>query len=119
MKIKPKNHKIRIFQEIEMHNGTIKKYIHKKNTFLKADVRQLSSNEQAVAGAIHDSSDIEFIINRRNISVDMFVEFKRFGVERVYQISGVDNFKFFNTDISFRAYEVNPKNYIEVRWADV
>lgn len=119
MKIKPKHHNIRIFKEIETHHGTIKEYIHSKNSFLKANVRQLSANEQAVAGAIHDSSDIEFTINRRNISVDMFVEFKRFGVERVYQMSGVDNFKFFNTDITFRAYEINPKQYLEVRWSNV
>lgn len=118
MKKKPKLYNIRIFREIETEFGTIKEYIHAQDTYLKADVRQLSSSEQASANAVQDSSDIEFTINHREIGVDLLVEFKRFGVERTYQMSGIDKFKFLNGDIKFRAYEINPKQYIEVRWAE-
>lgn len=113
---KPKIHNIRIFQEIDTNHGTIKKYIHKENTYLKAYVRQLSANEQARADAVQDSSDIEFVINRRKIEIDMFVEFKRFGENRVYQIAGIDEFEFLDGDIKFRAYEVNKRDYKTIEW---
>lgn len=117
MKRRVKNHNIRIFQEVETMDGVTKQYIHKENTFLKAYVRQLSSNEQNIAGAIQDSSDIEFVINKREIALDMFVEFKRFGIDRVYQISGIDEFEFFKGDTKFRAYEVNKRTYNQVKWS--
>lgn len=118
MKRRIKPHNIRIFQEIETEEGTIKKYIHPEGTYLKAHVRQLSANEQNIADAVQDSSDIEFTINRREIEIDMFVEFKRFGINRVYQISGINNYEFFNGDTRFRAYEVNKREYDVVEWAD-
>ena len=118
MKRRIKNHNIRIFQEIETEEGTIKKYIHPEGTYLKAYVRQLSANEQNVADALHNSSEIEFVVNHRKLGLDMFVEFKRFGIKKTYQISGVDEFQFFKSDISFRAYEVNEREYTLVEWTD-
>ena len=71
MKRRIKPHNIRIFREIETEEGTIKKYIHPEGTYLKAHVRQLSANEQNIADAVQDSSDIEFTINRREIEIDI------------------------------------------------
>jgi len=111
--VKIKDKKIRIFQELETSEGTIKQYIHKKDSYLSAYVRQLSANEQATQNAVQDSSDIEFVVNHRKILIDMLVEFNG----DTYQIAGVDNFEFYQVDIKFRAYRVNTKNYVEVRWA--
>jgi len=107
---------IKIFKNIETPTGPIKKYIHPKNTLLNAYVRQLSAREQNIGNAEIDGSTIEFTVNKRKLSGDMFVEFK----EEVYQISGVDNFEFLEgVDISFQAYRVNPKNdYIEIQYTE-
>jgi len=111
-KIKDKN--IRIFWEDVDGDESIKHYIHPRNSFLKAYVIQLSANEQASADAIQDRSDIEFIVNYREIIVDMYVEFNN----KTYRISGIDYYEFYITEVKFRAYEVNVKQYDKVRWAE-
>jgi hypothetical protein len=107
---------IKIFQNIETETGPIKKYIHPNKTLLNAYVRQLSAREQNVGNAEIDGSTIEFTVNKRSLSGDMFVEFKG----EVYQIAGVDNFEFLeDADISFQAYRVNPKDdYIEIQYTE-
>lgn len=116
MKLKIKDKQIRVFQEIESEAGTIKRYIHPAGTYLKAYVRQLSANEQNTANAVQDASDIEFVINKRQIKPDMFVEFFDGFETKTYQVGSRDNFEFYNTEIKFRAYLVNQKSYIETRW---
>lgn len=106
-----KHKKIRIFKED--NNGNTKKYIHSKDTFLNAYVRQLSANEQSSLNAIQDASNIEFVINYREVVVDMFVEFEN----KTYQIVGIDRFNFLPIEIKCRAYEVNSKTYENIEWS--
>lgn len=109
-----KNRNIKIFKEVRENGKSIKQYIHPYFTSIKAYVRQLSANEMATANAIQDASDIEFVINKRDINVGMFVEFQN----KTYQINAVDFREFLNGDITFRAMQVNRKNYDEIRWSN-
>lgn len=110
-----KDKRIRIFKEIHLEEGTVKRYIHPEGTILYAYVRQLSATEQNSFNAIQDGSAIEFNINQREIAPDMYVEFKG----RVYQMGPADRFEFYNTDIKFIAYEVNQReDYLRIEWED-
>lgn len=90
---------IKIFQltqvrELEALTKTIKKYIHPVDEGVKAYVRDLSSTEAKEYGQAADEETIYAIINRRNITKDMFVEFKRRGSKtyQTYNITGIDDF---------------------------
>ncbi len=112
--VKPKVPCIRIFFEDTVDGETVKHYIHDTDTYLKAYVRQLSATEQTLGGGVQDQSVVRFVINHRDVEVDMFVEFKG----RTYQITGVDRFEFRLTDIVFDATGVATKTYDSVIWAD-
>jgi head-tail adaptor len=107
-----KTKQIKIYKEVEESSGIIKKYIHAQGTSLKAYVRQLSGNEQNSLDAVQNNTNIEFVINAREVAVDMFVEFK----SKVYAIDGDDNLEFDGTEIHLRGYPVTPKTYVEVRY---
>jgi SPP1 family predicted phage head-tail adaptor len=109
-----KNHKVLIFYEIDQKPDPIKQYIHAQGTKLSAYARQLTSSETAALNAIQDSRYVEFVINKRKLEVDMFVEFKG----KTYQISAVDDYDFMNPETKFQAYEVNSKSYVDVRWIE-
>ena len=109
-----KKQKIRIFQEIDQKPDPIKQYIHAEDTYLKAYARQLTASETASLNAIQDTGYIEFVINKRAVIQDMFIEFKG----KTYQISSVDPFDFETPEIKLQAYEVNTKSYIDVRWKE-
>jgi len=113
---KNKDKNIRIFYELETETGTVRVYIHPSGTVIKAYVRQLSANERATADAVQDSSDIEFTINKRNIKTDMYVDFYDGFEWYTYQIGPKDNYEFYDTEVKFRAHQVNSKTYIETRW---
>lgn len=108
-----KIHDIRIFQEIDQKPDPIKQYIHAENTVLKAYARQLTASETSSLNALQDSGYVEFVINKRPVSVDMFVEFK----DRTFQISAVDPFDFISPEIKIQAYEVIAKQFVDVRWS--
>lgn len=109
-----KDKRIRIFYEVGSENGTKKVYIHRKNTKLKAYVRQLSASEMSSLNAVQDVSDLQFIINyRKGVQIDMFIEYRG----KTYQINAIDNFEFdVGKDIKVRANEVNERPYDEVEW---
>lgn len=108
-----KDKKIRIFSEHSVPGGLVKHYIHARETHLNAYVRQLSANEQYQANAIQDGSAIQFVINKRKIQTDMFVEFHG----KTYQMGPPDNFEFYNAEIKFIAYEVTPRqDYVDIEW---
>lgn len=107
-KYRIKDKKIKIYFEQETEAGTIKHYIHPENVSLNAYVRQLSASEQNAANALQDRSDIEFVINKREIKPDMFVEFKG----KTYQMSSPDNYMFYETEVKFRAFEISNKHYV-------
>ena len=87
--------------------------LYKKILDLNAYVRQLSANEQNAANSIRDGSNVQFVINFREIKTDMFVEFKG----KTYQIGPADLFEFYKTEVKFIAYEVTPKEYDFVEWS--
>lgn len=113
--IKP--HSIRIYKEVDTKTGYVREYIIPEGKFIKAYARQLSANELHSSDAIHDGSEYEFTIWKREVSADMYVEFDNGFGTKVYQISSPDLLEFFESEISFRASEVTPKEYVETRWA--
>jgi len=108
---------IRIYYEDDTELGYIKTYIIPLNKVLKAYARQLSANEQMAADASQDGGEYEFTIMKREIKRDMFVEFNNgFGTQTL-QIGAIDMLEFYNSEITFRASAVTPRDeYIEVRW---
>lgn len=108
----PKNKRISIF--IELEDGSVKKYIHPLDKKIKAYIRELSSSERNELGGVHEGSEIECVINRRKVDINMFVEF----CDRTYQISSVDNFEFDTPEIKIRAYQVAPKDYDRIEGSD-
>ena len=100
-----KNHKIKIFYEI--NNATTKKYIHPLNSHIKAYVRELSASERNEFNAVSELSDIECVINKRKIDVNMFLEFKG----NTYQIISQDSFDFETPEIKIRATQITPLPY--------
>lgn len=115
-----KRETIRIFEEITQKDKTIKRYIHARDTTLRAYVRQLSANEQASADAMQDASDTLFAINHRpGVNYDMYIEWLRPGKPtKTFKIDGVDPFEYLATEMTLRATSVNPREYTEVRWKD-
>lgn len=109
-----KRHKIKIFFEEE--NGTVKHYISETNKSFKAFAKQLSASQRNSADGVKDGSSYEFVIQKRNISEDMLIEFdKGFGT-KTYNIDAIDFLEFLNGEIYIRASEVNTKEYDEIRW---
>lgn len=97
-----KNQKIKIFHIV--NNGSTKRYIHPINGFIKANVRELSASERNEFNAVNAGSDIECIINKRNVDQNMFLEFKG----STYQIKSVDPFDFESPEIKLRAVQITP-----------
>ena len=112
-----KPHRIKIYYEEEIGEDYIKQYIIPEGKYIRAYARQLSASEQASADGVQDSSFYEFVINKRDIKVDMFIEFNRGYGEQTFQIKAVDFMEFFKGEIALRAEESPPKEYIETRWA--
>lgn len=99
---------------------TIKKYIHPVDATLKAYFRQLKSTEVFINKQSGDDTEAMFIINRRVVEKDMFVEYmnrRTFGTE-TYQITGVDPYDDSGNDIKLSVKKVNPSVYDFVEGAD-
>jgi len=107
--VKIKDKRIKIYYEVQ--RGQLKRYIHPPSEYLKAYVRQLSAYEQNMDDAIQDGSEIEFVINPRQVSVDMYIEF----LGDTYQITSVDRYEFYtNNELKIRARKVSPKEYVAI-----
>ena len=103
-----KDEHIRIFYLLSARdeNGfkiTIKKYIHPINGFLWAYVRDLSQKEVQARKQVQNDATIQVRINRREITNDMFMEYKRPGMKNTntYNISGIDFFDDSQSEIKF------------------
>lgn len=90
---------IKIYQltsrrELDALTKTIKKYIHPIDEGIKAYVRDQSSTEVQRNGQASDEEAIYAIINRRNITKDMFVEYHHRGMEgyETYNVVGIDDY---------------------------
>lgn len=100
-----KDKRIKIYQETGSGNGVERHYIHPKDTFIKAYIRQLSSQERYINQAELDGSEMEVVINQRDVHPEMYIEFEG----KHYQIGPLDRFEFYNTEVKFRAREVTPR----------
>jgi head-tail adaptor len=96
---------IKIYQETTKDKGVLREYIHPKDSYIKAYIRQLSSSERYLNRAEVDGSEIEIVINKRDVHPDMYIEFG----EKHYQIGPLDHFEFYNTEVKFRAKEITPR----------
>ena len=105
---KPKYIKIYYIQETI--NGKIKHYLHPKNEYLYAAVRQLSFYERSSQNALLDGADVEFIINRRKVKPDMYIEFN----DDTYKISAIDNYDFQSDEMRLLAQEVETIKFDKV-----
>lgn len=110
--IKP--HKLKIFYEDE--DGTVKQYIQPNGKYIKAYARQLSGNEQAALDGVQNSSSYEFVIMKRDIDYDMYIEFDKGFGEKTYEINFIDMREFYKAEITIRGSEINTKEYAETRW---
>lgn len=112
-----KPHRVKIFHEVtvetEGYTSKIKEYIHPEGTYLSAYVRQVSMKESESGGS-YDGSDIEVVLNNRELDQTMFIEFKG----QTYQLGAPDHFEFLNTDIKVRASKVAVGNYDSVRYKE-
>lgn len=104
-----KDKEIKIYSETKNSRGIIREYIHPEHSTIKAYIRQLSNQERYINAAEVDGSEIEVVINKRDVAPDMNIEFK----DKHYQIGPLDNFLFYNTEVKFRAKEVTPRKCIE------
>jgi head-tail adaptor len=100
-----KDKQIKIYRETDSGKGVERQYIHPKDSFIKAYIRQLSSQERYLNSAEVDGSEIEIVINQRDVHPDMYIVFK----DKHYQIGPLDRFEFYNTEVKFRAREVTPR----------
>lgn len=131
MKNYPKRHLIRLYQaetrKVEVNGEkeqlTVKVYFKFSKTAevfadggydpqnegidIKAYARQLSAEERNASMALQDDSSIEVAINKRQVTQDMYMEFKG----NTYQIGAPDNFQFEGTEVKFRAKEVVPVEF--------
>ena len=111
-----KDKHIRIYTEHELDGVAVKTYKHPEGTTICAYARQVRASEGNFDNSIQNSSIVEFVINKRNIQQDMFVEFLEDG--KTYQIGPPDCFLFYNTEIKFQAKEVTPKTYDAIEYED-
>jgi hypothetical protein len=103
---------VRIFREINDSDGLIKQYIHPENQKIRAHVRSLSSKEHATLGGLQDYLLVEFVINWREIKVDMFVEF----AGDLFNVYSIDPYDFKKIELKFIGAKTVPKEYKETRW---
>lgn len=98
-----------------------KKYIHPIDITLRAYFKQLKSSEIVANKQSQDETEAYFVINRRNVEKDMYVEYmnrRTFGTE-TYQVTGVDPYDDSGNEIKLTVKKVNPSiyDYEEgVRW---
>lgn len=110
-KYRVKDKLIKIYFERESEEGIIKEYIHPINIYLKAYVRQVASFETVYEQTRHDTSHLIFVINRRKVRTDMFIEFRN----KTYNINSIDNFEFYIThEIKIIASEIEPHKHIKI-----
>lgn len=121
-----KDRKIKIFSLIKERDAdgfiiTTKKYIHPNCKTLCAYYRDLRSSEIALNKQVLDDTEVMFIINRREIEKDMYIEYisRRTYGTTTYQITSIDSFDDSGNDIKIGAKKVNPPTYDKVegtRW---
>ena len=108
-----KDKKIKIYQIISNRDSqgfitTIKRYIHPVNSYLCAYFKDLRSAEIAANRQVEDDTEAQFLINRRAVSKDMFIEFKRrtFGMT-TYQITGIDGYEDNSNELKLSVKKIN------------
>lgn len=93
--------KISIFKLTENEDGIRTKVSVATN--IRASFRQLSDDERVSTHENGTDSTVQFVINRRNVSTDMFVLYKRktFG-DSVYQVTSIDPFDDHDSTITLK-----------------
>ena len=116
-----KDRKIKIFKlvterDLDGFVKTTKKYIHPVCKTLSAYFRTLKSSEIALNKQVMDDTEAIFIINRRHIEKDMYIEYlsRRDYGTTTYQITSVDTYDDSGNDIKLNAKKVNPPVYEDV-----
>lgn len=113
-----KNRKIKIFQLISSRNENgfeviTKKYIHPVDKCLNAYFKDLRSSEIAFNRQAEDVTEVIFVINRRAIEKDMYIEYigrRTFGTT-TYQITSIDSFDDTSYDMKVGARKIVPPPY--------
>ena len=90
-----------------------KRYIHPVDKTLCAYFKQLKSTEIIANKQNQDDTEAYFVINRRAVENDMFVEYmnrRTFGTQ-TFQITGVDPYDDSGSEIKLSVKKVNPSPY--------
>ena len=120
--VKDKNIKIFLLESKRNDKGfeiITKKYIHPLDSYLKAYFRTLSSFEINSNKQVQNDTTALFIINRRVITEDMFIERDRrtFGKE-TYQITSIDGYEDSSNDLKIGAKKIVAPSYDLVEGSD-
>ena len=113
-----KNRKVKIFHIVTTRNElgfevAVKKYIHPIDKCLNAYFKDLRSSEIAFNKQAEDLTEVMFVLNRRPLSKDMFIEYisRRTYGTTTYQITSIDSFDDTSYDVKVGARQVNPPRY--------
>lgn len=116
-----KNRKVKIFKIVTSRNEqgfeiATKKYIHPLDKCLSAYFKDLRSSEQAFNRQAEDLTEVVFVLNRRVLEKDMYIEYisRRTYGTTTYQITSIDNFDDTSYDVKVGARKVNPPTYDNV-----
>lgn len=112
---------IRIFsltmESTESGNVSIKKYHHPEGSTVHSYVRQLSSSETSYGNANQDGSAYLFVIYRRSVTSDMYIEVVTGPLSgRTFQIDGPDGFELRSNELRIYAHQTQPVTFTAIEY---
>lgn len=121
-KQKNKDKKIKIFIRVDeqLPTGdtiTKKVYLQKKDSYIKAYIRSLSTKERLTSNNVQPSNEVELTINYRKSlerKQEVYVEYK----DWTYAITGIDNLDFRRTEMKITAKSVEPPSFDSVEYRE-
>ena len=121
-KEKNKDKRIKIYTKVEeqMPDGEtqVKKvYHHKKDSYLKAYIRSLSTKERITSNQIQPSDEIEVVINYHKAlekRQDAFIEYQ----DRTYAITGIDILDFKYCELKMTARSIEPPHFDSIEYRE-
>jgi len=116
-----KDTQIRLFslekQTSESGEVLKKKYQHPENTIIHAYVRQLSASETSFGNATQDGSSYLFVVSRRAITSDMYIEVVTGSLkELTFQIDGPDAYELRSQEIKLYTHQIPSVTYTTIEY---
>lgn len=94
-----------------------KKYQHPENTIIHSYVRQLSASETSFGNANQDGSSYLFVVTRRSITSDMYIEVVTGPLKGLtMQIDGPDAFELRSKEIKLYTHQIPNVTYTSIEY---